>query len=108
MGEAAGMAILSPPCPQPPVAPLDQQLRVGSPARPSGIVAAGPPTTGTAGDTVRGVDSDGLLMARIAAGDDEALGEVYDRFGSLVYGVARRVTGNSASAEDVVQEIFVG
>jgi RNA polymerase sigma-70 factor (ECF subfamily) len=66
------------------------------------------PTAPPDGGTVRPVDADGLLVARIAAGDDEALAEAYDRFGPLVYGVARRVTGNAAAAEDVAQEIFVG
>ncbi|MDP9075299.1 MAG: sigma-70 family RNA polymerase sigma factor [Actinomycetota bacterium] len=49
---------------------------------------------------------DAGLMARITAGDDEALAEVFDRYAPLVYGLARRVTGNEATAEDVVQEVF--
>ena len=52
-------------------------------------------------------DGDGLLVARIVAGDDQALGHVYDRYGSLVYGLARRVTGSSAAAEEITQEVFV-
>ncbi|HET6794525.1 MAG TPA: sigma-70 family RNA polymerase sigma factor [Acidimicrobiales bacterium] len=50
---------------------------------------------------------DGLLAARMAAGDEEALAEAFERFGALVYGLARRVTGDSSVAEDVVQEVFV-
>jgi RNA polymerase sigma factor (sigma-70 family) len=45
-------------------------------------------------------------MARMVAGDEEALAEAFDRFAPLVYGLARRVTGNAATAEDVVQDVF--
>jgi RNA polymerase sigma factor (sigma-70 family) len=49
---------------------------------------------------------DRVLSARLCAGDDSALTEVFDRFGPLVLGVARRVTGDKAMAEDVLQEVF--
>ncbi len=52
-------------------------------------------------------DGDGTLVARIVAGDDQALGQVYDRYGSLVYGLARRVTNSTAAAEEITQEVFV-
>jgi RNA polymerase sigma-70 factor (ECF subfamily) len=52
-------------------------------------------------------DEDRKLVARIAAGDDIALGRVYDRYSSLVYGLARRVTGSSGVAEEITQEVFV-
>ncbi|HUI04308.1 MAG TPA: sigma-70 family RNA polymerase sigma factor [Acidimicrobiales bacterium] len=48
-----------------------------------------------------------LLAARLAAGDDEALAEIWQRHGSLVFGLARRLTGDSSIAEDVTQEVFV-
>src|SRR5262245_23374987 len=54
------------------------------------------------------VDEDGVLVARLAAGDDEAVGELFDRHGSYVLGLARRVTGDSSTAEDIVQEVFTG
>ncbi len=47
------------------------------------------------------------LVARVAAGDTAALGEVYRRYSSLVFGLARRVTGDDALAQDVTQEVFV-
>ena len=50
---------------------------------------------------------DALLAARLAAGDDYALAEVFDRFGSVVYGAAIRVIGDGSSAQDVVQDVFV-
>ena len=58
--------------------------------------------------SVRGVGgSDALLAARLAAGDDHALAEVFDRLASAVYGAALRVLGNGAAAQDVVQDVFV-
>jgi RNA polymerase sigma-70 factor (ECF subfamily) len=49
---------------------------------------------------------DGLLVARLAAGDEEAIAEIFDRFAPFLYGLARRVTGERNSAEDVVQEVL--
>lgn len=58
--------------------------------------------------SVRGVGgSDALLAARLAAGDDHALAEVFDRLASAVYGAALRVLGTGAAAQDVVQDVFV-
>jgi RNA polymerase sigma-70 factor, ECF subfamily len=53
---------------------------------------------------VRGTDA--LLAARLGAGDDHALAEVFDRFGGLVYGAAVGIVGDG-SAQDVVQDVFV-
>ena len=50
---------------------------------------------------------DWLLMHRVAAGDEEAVAELYDRFGTLVFKVARQLLPNAAEAEDAVQEVFV-
>lgn len=50
---------------------------------------------------------DWMLMHRVAAGDDRAVAELYDRFGSLVYKVARQFLPSQAEAEDAVQEVFV-
>lgn len=51
--------------------------------------------------------SDALLVARLAAGDDHALAEVYDTLASTVFRVALRVTGEASAAQDVVQDVFV-
>lgn len=51
------------------------------------------------------VDMD--LMRRVAAGEERAVGELYDRFGSLVYRMALQAMPTRAEAEDAVQEIFV-
>jgi RNA polymerase sigma-70 factor (ECF subfamily) len=58
--------------------------------------------------TVRDVAStDSLLVARIAAGDDRAIGEAFDLLGRAVYATAAHVLGNATSAQDVVQDVFV-
>lgn len=46
-------------------------------------------------------------LRRIQQGDAEALGVLYDLYGGLALGLARRVTGDETSAEDVVQEAFM-
>jgi len=51
--------------------------------------------------------SDEALVALVARGDDGALGELYDRYGRVAYGVALRVLRDATLAEDAVQEAFV-
>lgn len=48
-----------------------------------------------------------MLMHRVAAGDEEAMAELYDRFGALVYKVAWQFLPAHAEAEDAVQEVFI-
>ena len=48
---------------------------------------------------------DGGLIARLEAGDDDALRELFDRHGGFVLGIARRVTGSAALAEEVLQDV---
>lgn len=50
---------------------------------------------------------DWMLMHRVAAGDEQAVGELYDRFSPLVFKVARQLLPTRAEAEDAVQEVFV-
>jgi len=58
--------------------------------------------------SVRGVErSDALLAARLAAGDDRALAEIFDQLASSVYGSAMRIVGNGSVAQDVVQDVLV-
>ena len=58
--------------------------------------------------SVQGVEgSDALLAARLAAGDDRALADVFDQLAPSVYGGALRVLGNGTAAQDVVQDVFV-
>lgn len=48
------------------------------------------------------------LLAAVADGSVEALGELYRGYADLVYGLAYRVTGSREEAEDVLQDLFVG
>jgi RNA polymerase sigma-70 factor (ECF subfamily) len=49
---------------------------------------------------------DRILGARLLAGDDTALVEIFDQLSPLVLGLARRLTGSPSMAEDVMQEVF--
>jgi RNA polymerase sigma-70 factor (ECF subfamily) len=51
--------------------------------------------------------TDALLAARLAAGDDQALEEAFDRLAPAVYGAALYVLGQTSAAQDVVQDVFV-
>lgn len=51
--------------------------------------------------------TDAMLMARIRNGDQGALGDLYDRYSQVVYSVALRVLGDTAQAEDILQDIFM-
>jgi len=46
-------------------------------------------------------------MQRVAAGDERAVAELYDRFGALVFKTARQVLPSRAEADDAVQEVFI-
>ena len=49
---------------------------------------------------------DGELVARAARGDERAIGQLYDRYGTVLYAVAYRIVGQRADAEEVVLEAF--
>ncbi len=49
-----------------------------------------------------------LVLARVAAGEQAAIGELYDRFARPLYSVAlRMLSNNGREAEEVVQDVFV-
>lgn len=47
------------------------------------------------------------LLPRVAQGHASAIDECLDRYGGLVWSLARRLSPSAADAEDAVQEIFV-
>ena len=53
------------------------------------------------------VPDDVELLRRIGHGDQDAFRELVSRHSRYLYGIASSLTGNSADAEDVVQETFV-
>ena len=50
--------------------------------------------------------SDEQLIAQVARGDTAAYEMLYDRYGSMVMGLALKITGDRSLAEEVVQETF--
>ena len=59
--------------------------------------------TGTAAD-----DADRDVLERVASGELDALEELYDRYRTMAYSIALRITTDAALAEDVVQDAFLG
>jgi RNA polymerase sigma factor (sigma-70 family) len=51
--------------------------------------------------------SDEAVVALVARSDEDALGELYDRFGRVAYGLAFRILRDRSLAEDAVQEGFM-
>ncbi|MBE0411489.1 MAG: sigma-70 family RNA polymerase sigma factor [Anaerolineales bacterium] len=56
-------------------------------------------------DTARFDDT--TLLRLIARSSNEAMSELYDRYGSLVYGLALQSTGDVATAEEITQDTFL-
>ena len=52
--------------------------------------------------------SDEALVSLVASSDEQALAELYDRFGRVAYGLALRILRDEALAQDAVQEAFLG
>jgi RNA polymerase sigma-70 factor (ECF subfamily) len=51
-------------------------------------------------------ESDRRLLGGIASRSSESLGRLYDRYASIVYGLARRIVVTAEDAEEVVQDVF--
>ncbi|MFC8124766.1 sigma-70 family RNA polymerase sigma factor [Streptomyces sp. NPDC057302] len=49
---------------------------------------------------------DRRMQQRLAHGEAAALGELYDRFASLVHGLAHRVLGEEDAADRITREVF--
>ncbi len=65
--------------------------------RDTGLVNSPPPS---------GQD-DAALLTLVQRGDEYAMASLFDRYSKVVYSVALRVLRDPASAEDVLQEIFM-
>jgi len=53
------------------------------------------------------VAGDAALVAAIAAGDRDALARLYDAYSPLLFGLAKRILGNVAAAEDLLHDVFL-
>jgi len=51
--------------------------------------------------------TDARLVSGIRSGDEQAMAQLYDRYSPIVYSVALRVLGDTAAAEDILQEVFM-
>ncbi|MBQ0829353.1 RNA polymerase sigma factor [Streptomyces tagetis] len=49
---------------------------------------------------------DRTMQRRLARGEAAALGELYDRFASLVHGLAHRVLGDEGAADRITRDVF--
>jgi RNA polymerase sigma-70 factor (ECF subfamily) len=65
--------------------------------RETGIVNSPPPSS----------QEDAALLMLVQRGDEYAMTTLFDRYSKVVYSVALRVLRDPASAEDVLQEIFM-
>ena len=52
--------------------------------------------------------ADRAVLVRLADGELDALEELYDRYKTMAYSIAYRITNDSTLAEDVVQDAFLG
>jgi RNA polymerase sigma-70 factor (ECF subfamily) len=64
-------------------------------------------TRGARMGTVEGTAWEHEMKERLTARDPRALTEMYDQFGSYVFGLAARVIGDRRAAEDVTQDVFL-
>lgn len=51
--------------------------------------------------------ADDELLRRIARADKDALGELYDRYGGLVFSVALKSISHPETAEEITQDVFL-
>lgn len=64
------------------------------------------PLSAYAGQRADASQADAILVQRMAQGDEQALGALYDRWQGAVRALAVRIVGDGMEAEDVVEEVF--
>jgi RNA polymerase sigma-70 factor (ECF subfamily) len=52
-------------------------------------------------------ENDVALLSAIAARDEVALAQLYDRYRAILFGLLMRILNNREEAEDVLQEVFL-
>ena len=52
--------------------------------------------------------ADRAVLARVADGELQALDALYERYKTMAYSIAYRITNDASLAEDVVQDAFLG
>ncbi len=62
---------------------------------------------GTSNASPPSAQDDATLLSGVQRGDERAMASLFDRYSKVVYSVALRVLRDPASAEDVLQEIFM-
>jgi len=65
--------------------------------REMGLVSSPPPPA----------QDDAALLVQVQRGEQQAMAALFDRYSKVVYSVALRVLRDPASAEDVLQEVFM-
>jgi RNA polymerase sigma-70 factor (ECF subfamily) len=63
--------------------------------------------TGLVNSTPPSGQDDAALLVLVQRGDEHAMASLFDRYSKVVYSVALRVLRDPASAEDVLQEVFM-
>jgi RNA polymerase sigma-70 factor (ECF subfamily) len=53
-------------------------------------------------------EADRAVLVRLAEGELDALEDLYDRYKTMAYSIAYRITNDATLAEDVVQDAFLG
>jgi RNA polymerase sigma-70 factor (ECF subfamily) len=73
------------------------EVQVRSMDREMGLVSSPPPPA----------QDDAALLVQVQRGEQQAMAALFDRYSKVVYSVALRVLRDPASAEDVLQEVFM-
>jgi RNA polymerase sigma-70 factor, ECF subfamily len=53
------------------------------------------------------LDKDETLIRLVAQGDSEALSQLYDRYGRLVFSMAMGFVRDPSTAEEITQDVFL-